>query len=495
MSIIHLDPLDRSARTPLYCQIAEQIRMQISEGRLPIGTRLPTVRELSSLLHVTRLTAQSAYRELQSGGWIESTVGRGTYVAATADNDTVRAMIGHDATPDQVMRDIERLARLTGLRSMAYAEPDPALAPVAEFLRFFSHPNAADHALMQYGSSQGDETLRVELVNLCEMRGVPATPEDIIITAGVMQGLSLTTGVLTRPGDCVAVERPTYLGMLHVLNTFGVNAVSIPMDEHGAQIDALERLVRERPIKFFYTIPTFQNPTGICLSPERRQRLLDLARRYDFMILEDDIYGFLSYDGKPPPAMRSLDPDGERIIYLSSLSKILMPGIRIGYIVVPPALREQVLFHRQAIDLSSPMLLQRATAYYLRRGRFKPHMERMNIKYRERRDELVRMLALRMPKGVQWTQPTGGFSAWVTLPGDSIPPDFYQTALTHGIAFTPGEAFLTEPDGYRHIRLCFGGLAPELIREAITILGRLLDPKSPRLVRRLPANMNERPIV
>lgn len=495
MSIIHLEPLDRESHTPLYCQIAEQIRMQISEGRLPIGTRLPTVREMAALLHVTRLTAQSAYRELQSGGWIESTVGRGTYVSTTADNDTVRAMIGHDATPDQVMRDIERIARLTGLRSMAYAEPDPSLAPSAEFLRFFNHPNAADHALTQYGSSQGDEALRVELVNLCEMRGVPATPEDIIITSGVMQGISLTTGCLTRPGDYVAVERPTYLGMLHVLNTFGVNGIGVPIDQDGVQIDVLERIVKERKIKFFYTIPTFQNPTGISLSPARRERLLELAHRYNFLIVEDDIYGFLSYDEKPLPAMRSMEPDSQHIIYLSSLSKVLMPGIRIGYMVVPPSLRDQMLFHRQAIDLSSPMLLQRATAYYLRRGRFKPHVERMNMKYRERRDELMRMMALRMPKTAQWTHPKGGFSCWVTLPGDSMPPDLYQTALTHGIAFTPGEAFLTEPDGYRHMRLCFGGLSPDLIREAITILGRLLDPKSPRIARRIPAAMDERPVV
>jgi DNA-binding transcriptional MocR family regulator len=139
--------------------------------------------------------------------------------------------------------------------------------------------------------------------------------------------------------------------------------------------------------------------------------------------------------------------------------------------------------------------LQRATAYYLQRGRFKPHIERMNIKYRERRDELMRMLALRMPRIAQWTHPKGGFSCWVTFPADSLPPDFYQLALTHGIAFTPGEAFLTEPDGYRHMRLCFGGLSPDLIREGITILGRLLDPKAPRLVRRLPASIDERPVV
>lgn len=496
MPTIHLDTIDRTLKTPIYCQIAEQIRMQISEGRLPIGTQLPTVRELAKVVNVTRLTAQSAYRELQSGGWIESTVGRGTFVIASTDNQTVRDMVGHDTSPDQVMRDIARLARLTGLRSMAYAEPEPALMPTEDFMRFFQHPSAHDPALMIYGSAQGDEMLRVQLVELLEMRGVPATPDDILITSGVMQGLTLAARCLgTGVGDCVAVEQPTYLGMLHVLNSLGVTACAIPMDSEGVRLDALEKIAQEKRLKFFYTIPTFQNPTGACMSLERQRGLLDLARRYQFMIVEDDIYGFMALDDKPPLALRSLEPDADWVIYLSSLSKVMMPGIRMGYMVVPSRLRETVLFHKQAIDLSSSPLIQRATAYYLRRGRFKPHLERTLPKYRERRDELMRMLALRMPSYARWTQPSGGFSAWVTFPTECVPPDLHHVALTHGIAFTPGEAFMVEPDGNSHIRLCFGGLPPELIREGITILGRLLDPHTVRTPTRLRASLGERPVV
>jgi 2-aminoadipate transaminase len=163
--------------------------------------------------------------------------------------------------------------------------------------------------------------------------------------------------------------------------------------------------------------------------------------------------------------------------------------------VAPPAMQDSLLYRKQASDLSGSMLIQRAVAHFLHRGRFKPHLERMIGRYRDRRDELMRMLSLRMPAYATWTRPTGGFCTWVTVPSHCVPRDLHQIALTHGIAFTPGEAFLVEPDGYSHLRLCFGGLSPELIREAITILGHLMDPSSARTINRLRTGADERPVV
>ncbi len=317
----------------------------------------------------------------------------------------------------------------------------------------------------------------------------------MIVTSGVMQGLSLVTATLTHPGETVLVEQPTYLGMLHVLSSYGAHAVGVPVDDGGVQFDALEAAIRQHRPRFFYTMPAFQNPTGVCLAPERRAGLLALAEQYDLYLIEDDIYGTLAYDSRPEPALRSLDPDGARIIYLSSLSKVLTPGLRIGYMVVPPHLREAILYRRQAMDLSGPPLLQRAAAHFLHRGRFRPHMERVTPKYRERRDELLRVMAQRMPAFARWTKPHGGFSCWVTIPAGCAPPDLHHRALMHGIAFTPGEAFMVEPDGQTHLRLCFGGLSPELIREAVTILGRLLEPGALRSPVRLRAGVEERPVV
>src|SRR5258708_4641758 len=257
---------------------------------MPVGMRLPTVRELAAMLSVTRLTAQNAYRELQAGGWSGAMVGRGSYVCASTDSQAVLATVGRRVTPEHVMNDMSRLTHMAGLRSLAYAEPDPKLFPMSDFMRFFDHPMARDARLMQYGSPQGDEALRIELVKLLAERHIAATPEDIVITSGVSQGLSLLVGCLTRPGDVVAVEQPVYLGMLHVLNAYGITPIAVPLDGEGVRADILEQVIQKHHPRFLYTVSSFQNPTGACMSPQRRDELLALARRYDLLIAEGDIY-------------------------------------------------------------------------------------------------------------------------------------------------------------------------------------------------------------
>jgi DNA-binding transcriptional MocR family regulator len=306
-----------------------------------------------------------------------------------------------------------------------------------------------------------------------------------LITQGVSQGLSLLTGLLARPGDVVAVEQPVYLGLLHVLNTHGVTPVGIPLDNEGICLEALEQAIQTHHPRFVYTIPSFQNPTGTTISPQRRDGLLALARRYKLPIVEDDIYGLLAYDDAPPLPLKAFDTS-DQVIYLSSMSKTLMPGLRMGYMVVPEQFREPIVLHRVAHDITSPTLLQRALANFLHRGRFKAHIERAIPHYRARRDELLNALAQKMPASACWTRPAGGFCCWLTLP--RVPADFHQRALRQGMAFTPGDVFLVQPDENTHVRLCFSGLSPDLIREAITILGRLVEETtltSPR-VRGLP---------
>lgn len=494
MVAIHLDSINRESKSPIYRQIAEQIRLQISDGRMPVGTRLPTVRELAESLSITKLTVQNAYRDLQTGGWIESTVGRGTYVSASTDHQALVATIGQHRTPDHVMHDMNRLARLSGMRSMAYAEPDPAMYPTAEYMRFFESPAAVNSSLMQYAPAQGDELLRIELAKLLATHRIAATPQDILVTSGVSQGLSILAGCLTHPGDCVVTEQPGYLGMLHVLNTYGVTPIGVRLDQEGVCLDELERVIQEHHPRFLYTIPSFQNPTGACMSQERRRDLLALAVRYGLIIVEDDIYGVLSYDCAEPMPLKALDQTNN-VIYLSSFSKMLMPGIRIGYMVIPEHLCESFVLHRQALDLSGPLLLQRALANFLHRGRLKVHLDRVIPRYRARRDELMRALEGNMPHDVQWTRPEGGFCCWLTLPPDRVPDDLQQMALRHGVAFTPGDAFLVQPDGFSHMRLCFGAPSPEIIREAITILGSLLRQPHSLVARRPHGTKDDCPLV
>jgi DNA-binding transcriptional MocR family regulator len=465
--------IDRNRSQPLYRQIAEQIRVQIGEGQLPPGTQLPTVRQLAEMLGITRVTAQNAYGELQSSGWIESTVGRGTFVTASAQNDDLLAALGRRITPDSVMSQMQSITKIAGLRSFAYAEPDPRLFPVEDFWNSVNNQADVFVELMGYGSSQGDDLLRVELGAMLTEQGIYATPNDVMVTSGVSQGISLAIQCLAAAGSYVIVEQPVYLGMLHVLTTSGVQPIGVPLDSGGLRLDILEQMIKKYQPRFLYTVLSFQNPTGICVSTKRREELLALAARYNLPIIEDDVYGQLAFTEEHPVPLKALDKHG-LVFYVSGFSKMLMPGLRMGYIVPPPHYLERLVSLRQALDLSQGLFEQRALANFLHRGRLKIHLRRVLPHYRERRDEMMRALRQIMPGDVHWTHPEGGFCTWVTLPHRHRNSDLYHSALEHGVAFTPGEVFLIEPDDALHLRLCFGRQTPEVIRDGIEILGRLL---------------------
>ncbi len=476
MSFAELLQVNRQRQQPLYQQIAEQIRVQIGAGRLPAGTQLPTVRQLAGMLGITRVTAQNAYSELQSGGWVESTVGRGTFVSAASQIESLQIALQQPITPDGVIGNMQRLDQIAGLRSFAYAEPDPALFPLDDFR--FALTSQFDRLadLMQYGSPQGDPLLRVELAALLSEQGIGCVPDEVMVTTGASQGLTLLAMALAGPGTCVAVDQPVYLGLLHLLNVTGATPIGVPWDAEGPRLDVLERVIVEQRPRFFYTTANFQNPTGACISAQRQSDVLAMAERYNLYIIEDDTYGLLAYGEARRLPLKALDRNN-RVIYLSSFSKTLMTGLRIGYLVMPPELRERLLVLRQAIELSGMALIQRATATFIHRGRFKAHLRRVLPRYRERRDALMGALQRNMPLGVEWTKPEGGFCCWVTLPpGRSTGQyaDLYHTALRHGMAFTPGDVFLIEPDGATHLRLCFGKHTPEQIDEGIAVLGHLL---------------------
>ena len=465
--------LNRDTKLALYRQIAEQIKTQIGNGRLPANTRLPTVRKLAQELSVTRLTIQNAYSELQADGWIEATVGRGTYVSPSVQRMSLQPTIGQYLTPDSVLGDMLEINQIVGVRSMAMAHPDPALFPTDEFWEHLNRlrPHAAQ--LFTYGPIQGDTELRVQIANLLNEQQIDVVPEDIIVTAGTMQGINLIVKAITEPNDTVLVDEPTFLGMLNILKAQRINWHYIAMDEKGPDLDALENALQKYRPRFYYTIPNFHNPTGISISEERRFAILNLAEKYDCTIIEDNIYGSISYDKPAPLPLKALDKSG-RVLYLSGFSKALMPGLRIGYLVTPPHMRTRLLTLRRSTDLCSPDLTQRALAHFLQDGGLKRHLKRVIPAYKERRDTLMESLSLNMPKTVQWTYPAGGFSSWVTLPYYFDRGELYQVALHNGFAFTPGEAYLLEDPQHDHLRLCFGNQSTAGIRSGIRLLADLI---------------------
>jgi len=356
---------------------------------------------------------------------------------------------------------------------MADAAPD--LYPARELGRAIEEALASGGpAVLSYTTSQGDPVLRTTLTDLLRERGLSVASDEIVITSGVTQGMSLIAQTLARPGDAVLVEQPTYLGLLNILNAQGLRAVGVPIDEDGMIVDGLERLILAHRPRFIYTIPVFQNPSGVCLSPARREALLALAERHRVPLVEDDIYSQLVYEGCAPPSLKANDRAG-LVLHMSSFSKSLWPGARIGYVAAAPNIIRRLVAAKQASDLCSPPLLQRALALFIQHGWLAAHLRRAIPRYRDRRDALLAAMSRYFPSGLRWTSPSGGFCSWVALPPGISTTELYLAAVERGVAFAPGDVFFAGPAPRPYIRLAFSTQPPELIGEAVKLLGQVLS--------------------
>ncbi|MBC8162086.1 MAG: PLP-dependent aminotransferase family protein [Roseiflexaceae bacterium] len=487
--------LDRTSVRPLYRQLTHEIQQRIRSGALPPGARLPPVRELAQQLGVTRLTVHSAYSELQAGGWVEATVGRGTFVAVQRDAAPAESDLGHELSHHGMIRDMLRMSQMPGMRSLAMADPAADLYPAREFARALEEALAHDPAaVFGYTSSQGEPLLRTVVAELLRGRGLRCGPDELLITSGVTQGLALVARTLARPGDTVIVEQPTYVGAINVLARQGLRVLGVPVDEHGLLVEALEPLlIKERP-KLIYVIPAFQNPSGVCMSLGRRAALLALAERYRVPIVEDDIYAPIGLDRAALPALKAAD-QSDLVIYISSFSKSLLPGVRIGYLAASPALIKRIVAAKQADDLCSPPLLQRAMALFVERGQFTAHLRRVLPHYRDRRDAMLDAMARYFPSTARWNLPEGGFSVWVRLPYGISTTDLYLAAIDRGVAFAPGDFFFPSPPAAPFIRLSYSSQSPQVIREVTAVIGELLGTQLHRRSFSAPALADYVPLV
>jgi DNA-binding transcriptional MocR family regulator len=486
--------LRRDGGAALYQQIAAQIKDEISKRRLPAGARLPTIRQLAHELGVTRVTVQNAYDELRADGWVESTIGRGTFVSERVQPASDLRSYEQQLTPDVMISDMLQVTEMVGFRSLASASPDAQLFPAEDFWSALTDLQPEAAAMAAYNASQGVPALRLELAKLLRERGLDLSADEILVTSGVTQGLALIAQATCRPGDIVLVEQPTYVGFLHTLKTQNIHPLGVPLDAEGPHIEALERMAAQHRPRFLYTIPTFQNPTGLCMSAARRQAILALAERYGFLVVEDDLYARIAYDTPAPLPMLAADCNSQ-VIYLSSFSKSLMPGLRLGYLVAPAAIQQKLLSLRRANDLCSPTLLQHTLARFLANGGLKKHLRRVLPIYRERRDAYLAAMQHYMPPAVSWTRPTGGFCSWVTLPRQNALRNIYQLAVQQGWIFAPGDVFLAEPSTHLHLRICFGNQPPSTIRSGVEMLSGLIRERVARSTSNGAPSMDWTPLV
>jgi DNA-binding transcriptional MocR family regulator len=469
--------VDRNNDLPLYRQIANQIREYIRTGALPLGSRLPTIRELAREYGLTRLTVQNAYAELQAEGLIEAGVGRGTFVAehppipTSLHTPPVPALSPPSWLSQGILADMMRMTAHPDLLSFAQAIPEASTYPTQELSR--SLRIALDDPFsLSYSSTQGELSLREQVAHILLDRSIVTPPDLVMITSGAQQAIDLALRAFVSREEIVLVEEPTYVGMLELAAQRGQRIVSIPSDTYGILPDALESACKRYHPRLLYLIPTFHNPTGLSLSHERRQALLRLARTYDFLIFEDDVAGMLAYDDPSTPALKASDMDGH-VIYATSFSKVLLPGVRLGMIVADEKHLVPLLTARRTSDLFSSPLLQHALADYLHRHHLSTHLQRVRPLYHARRDAMLSALQRYLPE-CSWTTPIGGFNLWVTFPEQINERDFYLQAIEHGVGIAPGAAFFLQSQSRAHMRLSFGAHTPERIEQGVAILGELL---------------------
>lgn len=368
--------------------------------------------------------------------------------------------------------DFDRLPASDELIPFSGGAPPLECLPVEKIARALFDAWHAEPGALGYGEPQGYEPLRAAIAERMRQRGVAIDPDDLIVTNGSQQGIDLVARLLLEAGDRVVVEAPTYFGALQVFEPFDVQIASVPVDDRGVIVEALERELSARPRpKLIYTIPTFQNPSGVTLDPERRAALVALAERYGVPIVEDDPYGELWFDRPPPPPLRALHAD---VLYLGTFSKTLAPGLRIGWLAAPRRLMKLLVDAKEGADIQADRLLQRALARVLADEWFEQHLAAARARYRERCALVLRGLKRELASLATWNEPAGGFFIWVALPEGVDTDALLVECARQGVAYIPGSAFYHDRAPRSTFRLGFTTLSPAQLDEGIARLGRAI---------------------
>jgi DNA-binding transcriptional MocR family regulator len=512
--------LVRGGGAPLYRQIAIAIRARILAGTLTAEVKLPSSRELAKRLRVHRRTVIAAFQLLEREGLVRSGVGQGTFVsdhpdereagpprsrsaplvrattqgtrrsgdgdglppaprAATPEAETAglfswEAFLRRPEGPADLWRFVGREGTAPGAIRFTGATADPALFPTDDFRGVLDDAfRLYGSGALEYGPTEGYGPLREWVAARLRDRGVRVDPDEVMIVSGSQQGLDLVARLLLHDGDAVMVEEPGYPNGFRVFQAAGARAVGVPLDDEGLRLDLLERVARRDGPRLLYTMPNFQNPTGLSLADDRTGPLLDLCGRLGMPVVEDQFDADLFYEGPLPRPLKAVDDRG-LVLLLGSFSKILFPGLRLGWLVVPRPLLPALQELKQMTDFSSGLLAQCAMDLYCRRGLLDGHLERVRVIYGARLRVMLRAMEEEFPPDMRWTRPRGGLTLWVSLPPGLDALDLWAQARREGVDFTPGPVFFPSGGGNGHFRLSYIRETEERIRRGIALLGALV---------------------
>lgn len=371
------------------------------------------------------------------------------------------------------IREILKVTEDKNIISFAGGLPNPKSFPVAEIGEAVSEVLSQNgDEILQYSTTEGYLPLREYIAERYSKKGLEVSADEILITNGSQQGIDLVSKVFLNKGDKVLVENPTYLAAIQSFGLFEPQFISVPLLEDGVDIDSLQRILEENKIKMFYSVTNFQNPTGITYSKEKRQKLAEILKNEDTVFVEDNPYGEIRFLGKDIPPVKAYLEDS---VLFGSFSKIVSPGMRLGWIVANEEIMEKIIIAKQASDLHSNYFTQRAVYKYLTHNNIDEHIEKIKEMYRNQRNMMVSMIEKYFPENVEYTKPEGGMFLWVTLPEGVSSMDLFDLAIKENVAFVPGQAFYVDGSGMNSLRLNFSNSNEEQIEEGIKRLGNAIN--------------------
>jgi DNA-binding transcriptional MocR family regulator len=476
-------PINRQSAKPIYLQIRDRMRQLIQSGTLQPGAKLPSIRQLAKTIQVSPLTVIEAYGMLEGDSLIQSRPGSGYFVSAPGAQLTAKLSETSFAPAQQVIiQDQEaggfcqqfvqslQVQEQGGVIDLSSGFPRPWGLEELQKLSRRAISQAGD-SLFNYGFPQGQPTLQQQIAQILVQQGLDISSQDLIITNGSQQALTLAMQHYLRPGDWAIVEVPTFHGAIALLENIGARIIGIPMTKTGMNLELLEQYLHSHRPKLIYTISTLHNPTGLTTSQAHRQQLLELASHYRCPILEDNAYEGLNFEPVPPP-IKAIDTEG-LVTYIGTFTKTLIPGLRVGYMVVTGDNYQAILKQKLLNDFHVSTVSQAIVSEYLASGRYRRHLNQLRSYHFQTRNAMLQALERHFPQEASWTVPNGGLFLWVHLPERLAIPALCKAALAQGVLIANGAAFFPGQKGYPALRLNYSHSIEE-IETGIAIVGSLL---------------------
>ncbi len=477
VDLIESIQLNKQSDQPLYLQLYGKLQKLIENKQLHADYKLPPIRKLAEQLGVNSITVVNAYKLLEQNNYVYSKVGSGTYVAELKAGIKMNAEeLTDELQPEELkLMDQGQIRIGPNTINFASATPTPELFPVEDFKNVLNEVLERDKGFaFGYQESQGFYPLRESIAVYLRDFGSSIDPGDIQIISGAQQGIDILAKALLNFGDYLVVESPTYTGAIAAFKSRGAQIIEVPIEQDGINIDLLEDKLKKHHPRFIYVMPHFQNPTGYSYSYVKKRVLLELANRYDTLIIEDDYLSELDYSGQELAPLKALD-EQNRVIYIKSFSKIFMPGLRLAFLSVPQTIYGEVLAAKHTSDISTSGLIQRAFDLYLRKGIWQKHIMYMREIYQERYNAMAQALQSYLPREIEFYLPGGGLTFWLALPQGCSAQELYLECARRDVLFVPGSVFYPTSRSSKYFRLSFAAVYPEAIEDGIRIIGKAAE--------------------